>query len=622
VRLRLADGALLRDGRRWRAVGVNYHPSAAGCRIWLDWDAQAIDADFRAIAAHSLNTVRVFVFWRDAEPEEGAHDQVVLGRVRSLAEIASRNHLACVISVFTIWMNGERLDLPWRRGRSLWRDPSMLDRAEAYIRAVAGSLRGLGNVLALDLGDEIANSDPVAVAGLDRHEVAAWQVRMAAAARAVLPDVLVCQANDVSGVLHGGPFGPDNTAGLDLNAVHGWPLWTPGAVESTASVKATQLAPFLVRFASAYGPALIDELGSYGTSEEIAAGYQRASGAAAIAAGALGVLAWCWQDIASTAPPYDTRPAERTAGMVRLDGTARPALAALADTARLAELLGDLRPDEEPVAIYVPELARRGGSSYLDAPAGTVAIFFASLLLHRAGLPHRIVTADGQARLVIVPAASRLTLTDQARLHRHLSRGAVVYLSAADHVAAMPGPELTGVEQADFIMTALGGQGHGRLRWMAAEGAASAEPDEWEVDWAYAPPRRARIEPVTARVLATFGDGTAACTVHDVGPGRLVLAGFPVELQLNRPGAVESGGWDRLYARIAAIAGIQPALPAPSGLEAVSGTIGDRRVIVLVNHGTEAAEPARLPPGIGGPVVVPAKGWVVATEAGTIAQAG
>lgn len=620
MKLSLRDGVLQRDGRRWHAVGVNYHPSAAGCRIWLDWDVGAIERDFRAIAGHGLNTVRVFVFWRDAEPEEGQHDPVVLGRVRALVEVAGRHGLACILSVFTIWMNGERLDLPWRRGRTLWRDPVLLDRGEAYVRAVARTLRDLDNVLAIDLGDEIANVDPVAAAALSRPAVAGWQARMAGAAREVLPDVLVCQANDVSGVLRAGPFGPDNGAGLDLHAVHGWPLWTPGAVESTASAKASQLPSFLIRYARAYGPALVDELGSYGTSESIAAGYQRAAGAAAITAGALGVLAWCWQDIASTSPPYDTRPAERAAGLVRLDGTARQALAALADTARLAALLRDFRPDPEPVAIYLPELARAGGSSYLDAPVGTLATFFASLLLVRAGLPHRVVTGEaGRAMLLVVPSAARLTLADQARLRGHLARGGTVYLSVDDHVGGLPGTELTGVEPIDFVLPDPDAQGRSLLRWTAASGEP-AGPAEWALSWTHR--RQVLVKPATARVLATFADGTPACTVNDVGPGRFVLAAFPLELQLSRPGTLETAGLHGLYARIAAIAGIRPPVPAPPEVQAVPGKIGGRPVTVLVNHGTAAAYLPGLPFAAGAHVTVPAKGWLVAATAGPLGRAG
>lgn len=600
----IRDGELFRDGSPWRAVGVNYHPSAAGCRIWVDWDPAAIDTDFAAMAAHGLNTVRVFVFWRDVEPEPGRHDPAVLERVRALIATADRHGLACLLSVFTVWMNGERLDLPWRDGRNLWRDTGMLARGGAYLRAVGRTLRGLDNVLAIDLGDEIGNVDPVGSAALSRHDVASWYATMADAVRDVLPGVLVCQANDVSGVLRGSPFGPDNAGALDLHAVHGWPLWTPGAVESTASVKAGHLPGFLAAYATAHGPALVDELGTYATGDDIAAGYQRVAGAMAVTRGAQGVLAWCWQDIASTASPYDTRPAERTAGLLRLDGTARPALAALTDTARLAALLTGFRPDPAPVSLYLPDLVRAGGTSYLDAPVGTLATFFADLLLWRCGLPHDLATArTGDAPLLVVPSVARLTLADRARLRDHLTGGGTVYLSVADHVGGLPDTDLTGVVPVDFALT--GGE-RGRLRW--------TDGTTWPLEWPHEPPRRLLVEPVTAKVVAEFEDGSPACTVTDVGPGTLVLLWAPVELLLDRPGALAATALHTLYARIAEIAGVRPPVTARPELAVITGSAAGQRISVLVNHGTTAVAD--------GPVTVPARGWAVTADGELVAEAG
>jgi hypothetical protein len=604
VSFTLRAGRLLRDGAPWRAVGVNYHPSVAGCRIWVDWDPVAADADFAAMAEHGLNTVRVFVFWRDVEPRQGHHDPVVLGRVRALAELAGRHGLACVLSACTIWMNGERLDLPWRAGRDLWRDPELVAAGAAYVRAVARALRGLDNVLLIDLGDEIGNVDQGA-ATLSRDDVAAWQAALVGAIHTERPDLLVCQANDVSGILGASPFGPDNAGALDLNAVHGWPLWTPGGLESTASVKASHLPAFLTAYAGAYGPALVDELGTYATGEQIAAGYQRAAGAMALATGAQGVLAWCWQDIASTAPPYDTRPAERTAGLRRLDATARPALGALTDTARLAALLADFRPDPPPVGLYLPEQVRTPSSSYVDSDVGTLGTFFASLLLWRAGLPHRIGRdVSEEVDLLVVPSAARLTLTDQARLSAHLARGGTVYLSVADHIGGLPDSGVTGIEPVDFALTSGDRE---VLRW--------SDGTSWPLDWPRAGSRRVVVRPRTATVVAEFQDASPACAVHDVGPGRMVTLLAPVELLLERPGALESGELHTLYARIAGLAGVLPTVTTPPGLAVITGSARGRAMSVLVNHGTSAV---RFDAG----VTVAGKGWTVLADGRVLSAAG
>ncbi|MEV4315565.1 beta-galactosidase trimerization domain-containing protein [Actinocrispum sp. NPDC049592] len=537
-------------------IGVVYHPSAAGCRIWRDWDPEVIDADLRRIAEAGLNLVRVFVFWRDVEQAEGVHDETVLGRVREFVRLAGTHGLECVLSVCTIWMNGQRLDLPWRRGRSLWRDPDMLDRGEQYVRAVAGALTGLSNVYAIDLGDEIANVDPAEAAALRAEDVIAWQSRLARAIREILPSAKVSQANDVSGVLGTSVFGPDASEGLDLLCVHGWPLWSPGNIESNASYKASQLPGFLVRYARAYGPVLLDEIGSYGVSEQVATGYLRAGVAAAIGAGAEGVIAWCWQDISSETEPYQLRPGERRVGLTALDGTPKPRLAAMRD----ALALEDFRPDPADTGLYVPELARQPSTSYIDGEATNVAAFYAHLLLQRAHIPYEVCTARSARdyRLVIVPSVARLTLADRELLTGLAERGATVYLSVADHVHGWPDEDVAGARPADFSL--LTG-GVAELIW---------DDETWPVPLDGLGRRRIVVEPVKADVIATFADGTPACTLNQVGTGQVIVCAVPFELLLDRPGRLAETAWHGFYRRIAGLAGLRPPELAPE-VEMITG---------------------------------------------------
>ncbi|TCR16026.1 beta-galactosidase [Streptomyces sp. BK205] len=589
--LTLNEGVPRREETAFRVIGAVYHPSAAGCRIWLDWDPDSIDRDLARIASCGLNSVRIFVFWRDVEPEEGHFDNVVLDRVRAFARMAGTHSLACVLSVCTIWMNGQRLDLPWRRGRSLWRDPGMLDRAEAYVTAVATAVRDLDNVLVLDLGDEIANVDPAEAATLADAEVTAWQSRLADAARKALPSVLVTQANDVSGVLGVSRFGPDHGAGLDLLSVHGWPLWSPGAIESNASYKAGQLPGFLIRYAQAYGPALLDEIGSYGVSEQVATGYLRTAGASVLAAGAVGVIAWCWQDISSRSEPYQLRPGERCVGLVRLDGTAKPRLRALRDLAALAEFCG--APVE--IGLYLPELSRSAPSTYLDASATNVAAFYAHLLLQRSHLPYEAFAASAPRRdyrLVIVPSVSRLTLLDRDVLKACAEQGATVYVSVADQVHGWPDEDLAWAQPEDFRLPDGTAQ---ELLWGT---------DRWTLHNECLEPRRTVVQPGRAEVLARFGDGGPACTANPVGAGQVVVCAVPFEMSLDRAGRLETEEWHGFYRRVAALAGIRPP-DLPPEVESVPGHLGSSAVTLLINHGeievrtgcpgTTRHEPLRLP---------------------------
>ncbi|MEU3601330.1 hypothetical protein ABZ714_21815 [Streptomyces sp. NPDC006798] len=581
-------GRIHADGRPVPVVGVNYHPSRAGCRIWRDWDADAIRDDFAAVAGAGLTTVRLFLFWRDFEPEEGRPEPKAFARLAEAVATAAEHGLNCVLSVFTIFMNGQLLDPAWRDGRSLWRDPVLREREEAFARRVARTVRPYGNVLAFDLGDEISAVAPAEADGLSRAEVASWYERLADALRQEAPGTLVLQANNALSVFGPSPFSADNAGPLDLVGVHGFPAWAAGSIESTLSYKATSLNAFLARYAAAYGVPLVDELGSYAVDEETAAGYLAASAASALANGASGVLAWCWQDIASEEEPYRDRPAERFAGLRRLDGSAKPAFDRLV---RLAGSAAELTPGPRPprIAVHLPERVRARPQSYLDHGVGTVAAFYAHLLLKRGHLDYRFAVGplDGHD-LVICPSADRLTLTDVRRLRAAAEGGATVYISLGDRHHGFPGEELTGAEIADF---ALGDPGKASFGWLGTD---------WPVDWETGGNTPVTLRATTGRTVAAFADGTPAIVVNPVGAGRTVFCAVPLERILDVPGRLESAPWHRLYQGIAELAGIRPRLDsADPELEIVAGTGS----AVLINHGTTAHR------ALG--VTVAAKDWAV-----------
>ncbi|MDF3292660.1 cellulase family glycosylhydrolase [Streptomyces silvisoli] len=571
----VSGGRLRRDGAPFVAFGVDYHPSDAGCRWWSDWNESAVRDDFHRMAAAGLNSVRFFLFWRDFMPDEQTVSHAVLARLEAAVAAAGEAGLACVLSLLTIWMNGQRLDLPWREGRSIWRDPAMLAAEDAYVRAVARTLRGHDNVLAYDLGDELWNIDPAGAATLTPDQVASWQGRLAAAIRDESPDALVLQANDSSAVFGNGPYGCDNQAELDLAGVHGFPPWTPGGIESTLSYKATSLPAFLVSVASAYRPALLDELGSYGVSSGTAASYLGAAAASALAAGANGLFVWCWQDIASTAEPYRERPAERFAGLHTLDGTAKPAMAVYRRVLDEAAALSIDRPPA-PVALFLPRRMRGQGDSYLDAAGSTVPTFHSYLLLKRAHLDFEVVAATvgdtprTGVDLVICPAPAQLTLDDLDALRRYAEGGATVYLSLGDHLHGLPGADMVGAEITDYQLDDRGKQAlcWGDLRW--------------PVMWHHDVMKPTSMAVTTGDVLAVYPDGSPAMAVQRVGRGRVVFTNLPVESQFRRPGSLTATAWHKFYLRLAELAGVRPGVTCSEpDLEVVWGRSGT----VVINHG-------------------------------------
>ena len=570
------DGRLARGGEPWFPVGVNYHPGSVGVAWLRSWRPAEVAADLAAMAAAGLDCVRAFAYWADIEPSEGRHDPVVVDRLRTFGALAAAEGLGVVLSVPTVWMNGHRFLPPWFGDRDPWRDPVALARAEAAVGAVAGALAGSGAEVLYDLGDEVMHVDARS-RDLGRDDVVAWQRRLADAARDAHPGAVVLQANEASAVFARHAFGPDNAAGLDLCGLHGFPLWGPAAIAGHASPLASRLVPFLVRYGRAHAPVLVDEVGAYAAGPEVVAAHLRATLPAAAAAGAAGAIAWSWTDVAAAGIPFDERPSERTTGMVDGAGRPRPGLAALADAAADARRTwAQARWAPAPVALFLPERARTPERTYLQAPSPDgLALFHADVLCARAQLPCEVTRRPApHHRLVVCPAAGRLTERDIATLEAAVDAGATLLVTLGDPLHGHPGTRLAGATVADFVP----GSRHDSFTL-----AGTTYPLRW------APGARAAVlAPAGATVVAAFADGTPALTRHRVGAagGEVWLLAAPFEALLDDPDHVDAAPWHRLYRHVAEAAGVTgdlPACPEPD-VDLHRATVEGRPVLVAVNH--------------------------------------
>lgn len=608
ARFQVTAGRLTRDGVPVVVHGVVYHPSRSGTAMWREYRHGELATDFAAIAAAGFNTVRLYLYWRDAQPSEHEISSLVLGRLRDCVDEAATHGLACLVSLLTIFMNGELLDLPWRAGRDIWRDPDMLAAQERYVSAVAAALAPCSNLLGFDLGDEISAVAPELAATLPASDLASWYRRLRGAIGRHAPGVLVGQANNATAVFGANAFNVANAGSLDLNLVHGFPTWAAGAIESSSSVKATNLAPFLAAVAGAYRPALIDELACYGASEDIAAAYIGAAAVSCVANGALGFIVWCWQDLAYAGEPFTARPLERFMGLLRTDAAAKPAMAAAAAAVRATR--GLTRRGGAQAALYLPERLIHSGSSYLDAGGGAVATFYAYLLLKRAHLHFDVVAGElGPHRLVICPGPAHLTATDLARLTGAARAGATVYLSLGDPLHGFAGPDLTGATGDDFSLLTSGRDG---FAW---------EGEDWPIAWTGDLLPALTISAPPDRVLARFPDQSPALVRHRIGPGQVIFCAAPFERQLDQPGRLEERPWHRLYSRLAALAGARPAVWCDQpDIELVPLEAGDDqgRPVLVINHkrAPVAAALCWRDPDIREDVRVDGKNWLIAGAKG------
>lgn len=579
MRITHANGKLWRGSQPFIAVGFNYHPSHTGCQYWQRWNPIQLVHDFRAMARRGFTVVRFFVFWSDFEPQPGIYDPLMLERLQAFVRLAGSNGLYCIPSLLTIWMNGQLFDLPWRQGRDLWTDTVMVERECQYVATLAAALADEAHVLAYDLGDEIIHVDMSSAGSLSRKQVITWQTQLAGAIRVAHPDALVMQGQELSSVLGGHAFRSENSQALDLIALHGYPTWTPLAIESIASYKASMLAPFLVQMARLDGTVLIDELGSYGADEEIGGAYLQSTTYSILANGAQGIIAWCWQDFTTHDPPYDAHPGERTAGFLDADGNPKKGMHVFQQFAgRVAHAWSSLQVPSASIGIYVSPYEDSAHTSYLREEQGAHgAAFSAFLLLKRAHLPCEFTRGPLISyKLVVCPSCEQLSWREQRLLEAYVEQGGMLYYSPGSYLHGFGGEDLFGVQLSDFTlrveeMTGFSWRGQTYpVSWVSGGRASGQIP---------------LIRATTATVLATFPNGTPAFTRLKRGNGYAYYLNAPLERFLDQPYLLEAQPWHNFYAHLADFASVEQGVDCSCPEVEVSVLLDrTRRYCFVINH--------------------------------------
>jgi endo-1,4-beta-mannosidase len=340
-------------------LGINYWPAEHAMDWLATYDPQATRRDFGRIRAAGFDSVRVFVRWADVQPAEDSIDTAVLERLVDAADAASEVGAALIVTLFVGHMSGVNWAPAWATGgsdgdrrfrivvpggeasatglRNWYSDPGIGAAQERLARSVASALRGHPAVWMWDLGNENSNCTvpPDPAAG------AAWLERMTRAIRASDPGRLITLGLHMEDLEDDRRIGPAEAARYcDVVSMHGYPAYTRWADGPTDD----RLLPFLAhvtRWLAGGADVLFEEFGlPTGSSsdtgagrlvdEETAAAYTARALDGLRQAGCGGALLWCFADYAATLhrrPPFDEARHERSFGLWRSDGSAKPAVA-------------------------------------------------------------------------------------------------------------------------------------------------------------------------------------------------------------------------------------------------------------------------------------------------------
>ena len=351
---------------------------------WSDFDRAEVAADFARIAACGLDSIRIFLTWADFQPTPDEVDRRMLDRLVAVADLAAEAGLALVPTLFTGHMSGVNWIPAWALGGSdrddrfrvvsngrvtgsglrNWYSDPLIPRAQALLATeAAGALAGHDAVWLWDLGNENSNC----VIPPTRSSAREWLRRIASAIRTAAPKARVTLGLHMEDLENDRVLGPREASEVcDILSMHGYPIYARWAHGPTDE----QLLPFLAdvtRWLAGRRDLLFAEFGlptfrrgapagdgprlrnpSSLVEEQAAAAYTERALAALQRAGCVGAMLWCYSDYDSAIwqePPLDLAVHERSFGLWRADGSAKPSVAVVEAFAGARRLAG---PDGYP----------------------------------------------------------------------------------------------------------------------------------------------------------------------------------------------------------------------------------------------------------------------------------
>lgn len=356
-------------------VGVNYWPARTAMRWWTMFDSAEVQTDLDRVAAAGLDSIRIFLTWEEFQPTPDTVSAKMLERLVDVADLATETGLALMPTLFTGHMSGVNWIPDWalepfeqqhrfrvvtdgsvshRALRSWFTDPEMIAAQALLARESANALEGHPALWAWDLGNENSNC----VIPPDRAAGRAWLEQMTTAIREGDGAAAITIGLHMEDLEEDRNIGPTEAASFcDFLTMHGYPIYAPWA----AGPADEHLLGFLTKVTrwlgggaevvftefglptSPEGEGLIESRQSMLVDEATAAAFTDRALEDLRRAGATGAMLWCANDYIPSIwndPPLDEATHERSFGLWRADGSAKPSVAAVRPDCEL-EVLPD-----------------------------------------------------------------------------------------------------------------------------------------------------------------------------------------------------------------------------------------------------------------------------------------
>lgn len=539
-----------RDGRTVTPVGVNYWPASCGVEMWKFWPEAEIRHDLDVVRSLGLNCVRFFLRWEDFEPQPGVYDPKAFQHLEEMLRWHRERGLLAHPSFFVGWMSGGVFWPEWRRGRNIFSDPEMRQRAIAFAEKAAAICADFPDtVIAIDQGNELVCLDD-SIDGKP-SEVASWCHEVSAAIKRRFPGALVVSGNEQNQILSDHCWRLGDQPGTDFLSMHAYPIgaWHSVNFDGLTDPLGQSLLPFYVKCARAFAPVMLQEFGTLLTrGEHECDAYLRAVLPAARAAGANGFLYWCLRDITATGHPYNKNAFEGSLGLVDAHDRIKPGLQYFLEFATHLKNSPTVPFQESSVALYWPrEYYSRDNPLNPGNDPRTLSrqLAVANFTLGQLGQVPTIVRGDQplETKAVIVITGAKLTGGEVTALTEWVRAGGRLIWHGLDPWTWGHGTEvLLGAEPIDFRAPTE--------RHFAAFGS------NWSVNH-FARDSFLRVRLREAQLVAADHEDNPTLFVRQLGQGRVIacLAEMDAQFADQSVYPAEREKWGVWYRQMLKLAG-------------------------------------------------------------------
>lgn len=532
--LKLEENYFTKKGRRIFLVGTNYMPSKAFYRLWEDWNPEQIEEDFKKMKELNLEAVRVPLFWASVEPKEGTISRRFIERFDEFLEIAKKHQIYVMPFLFVgvcvdIW------DVPWRRGRNIYKDPEMLELERKHAETLAARYKNNPAILAWDISDE-----PYYYGGnTDADTATNWVSLIYKAMKSKDKIHPVTLGFDNCHIVDNTGFQVERLVPVqDFFSLCAYPIYGLKTPESHTSMRSTYFTSFFVKFSQLRRPALLSEgpgTTTVWTSCQRAADYYRVVMYSSFINGSMGVMPWILYDYDPghhQQSPLDDKPFETSFGILYSNGKNKPAAKELS---RFAQIIKKI--DLEKFRFRKPEAAILLPKDYYKHVKTVWPRLFEAFILTKEAHMEPDFVREGEDltryKLVVVPSSLVLRTSSWYAFKNYVEQGGHLYFSYGGSWVGSPNPlgpffnEIFGVSLQDvraplpseklaFTEDWMGLKGL-RLQYAKTDGASCIE-----------------FEPENGVVVGFDSRGNPALSINRrKGKGTAVLVSSPLEYYLS-----------------------------------------------------------------------------------------